>query len=65
MILTIFASIGGFRIGDMLFALLSFFGFLTLLAIIIIFALKRSSGKRDQLQRMEEKLDQLLDEKRR
>ncbi|MFC4402829.1 DUF4083 domain-containing protein [Gracilibacillus xinjiangensis] len=62
MFLELYASIGGFRIGDMLFALISFIAFLTFIVIFIV-ALSRKFGRKEQLQRIEDKLDQVIQEK--
>ncbi|KAB8127153.1 DUF4083 domain-containing protein [Gracilibacillus oryzae] len=58
---TLFASISGFRIGDMLFAFFIFLAFiLSITELIITF---RRKSKREQLERIENKLDQVLKEK--
>ncbi|QGH36388.1 DUF4083 domain-containing protein [Gracilibacillus salitolerans] len=58
----IYASIGGLQIGDMFFALVSFVTFVAVIAFIILLIFRTiKSGKK--LERIEEKLDRLLEEK--
>ncbi|MFC4386478.1 DUF4083 family protein [Gracilibacillus marinus] len=63
MSLIIFAGIGGFRIGDMLFALVSFSMLLgIIIGIVLLFTkvIPNTKAKRTQLNRIEEKMDEIL-----
>ncbi len=63
MSLFIFAGIGGFRIGDMLFALVSFSMLLgIIIGIVLLFTkvIPNTKAKRTQLNRIEEKMDEIL-----
>jgi flagellar biogenesis protein FliO len=63
MSLFIFAGIGGFHIGDMLFALVSFSMLLAIIiGIVLLFTkvIPNTKAKRTQLNRIEEKMDEIL-----
>jgi flagellar biogenesis protein FliO len=57
----LYADIGGLQGGDMLFALISFILFLSIIMILILLIF-RFGRKKKQLERIESKLDQLLNE---
>ncbi len=57
----LYAGIGGLQGGDMFFALISFILFLSIITILILLIF-RLGRKKKQLERIESKLDQLLNE---
>ncbi|RCW77472.1 hypothetical protein [Saliterribacillus persicus] len=56
----IFAEVGGFRAGDMFFALFSF-TIMFLITTVIIYLYRRNSQTKARLKRVEEKVDALLE----
>ncbi|WP_096271869.1 hypothetical protein [Paucisalibacillus globulus] len=58
MTLTLAASISEFHVGDMLIQLL-FFAIPILLIILVVFVLLNAKKRKDRLDRLEEKMDEL------
>ncbi len=58
----IFAEIGGFQGGDMFFAIFQFL-FLLVVIVMVSIMIRRVKARTTQLDRVEQKLDKLLDER--
>ena len=64
--LYIFTEVGGLRLGDILFALFSWIGLFLIVTLIITLIIKmRKREEKEKLDRIESKLDQLLEDKNR